>query len=58
MSRRSRPHPSKPAFSHVIEKFSTAVTKWTGSTMAFALASLTIIVWAVTGPVFGYSNTW
>ena len=26
--------------------------------MAFALASLTIIVWAVTGPVFGYSNTW
>ena len=26
--------------------------------MAFALASLTIIVWAVTGPIFGYSNTW
>jgi low affinity Fe/Cu permease len=58
MSRRSRPHPSKSAFSRTIEKFSTAVTKWTGSTMAFALASLTIIVWAATGPVFGYSNTW
>lgn len=26
--------------------------------MAFALASLTIIVWGLTGPVFGYSNTW
>jgi low affinity Fe/Cu permease len=58
MSRRSRPHPSKPGFSRIIEHFSTAVTKWTGSTMAFALASLTIIVWAVTGPIFGYSNTW
>ena len=58
MSRRSRPHPSKPGFSRIIEQFSTAVTKWTGSTMAFALASLTIIVWAVTGPIFGYSNTW
>jgi low affinity Fe/Cu permease len=44
--------------SHVIEKFSTAVTRWTGSTMAFALASLTIVAWAVTGPIFGYSNTW
>jgi low affinity Fe/Cu permease len=58
MSRRPRPHQGRNAFSHAIEHFSTAVARWTGSTMAFALASLTIIVWAVTGPIFGYSNTW
>jgi low affinity Fe/Cu permease len=31
---------------------------WTGSTLAFTLALLTIIVWAVTGPMFGFSDTW
>jgi len=29
-----------------------------GSAWAFGLALLTIIGWAVTGPVFHYSNTW
>lgn len=58
MSRRPRPHQTRNGFSHAIEKFSTAVTRWTGSTMAFAIASATIVVWAVTGPIFGYSNTW
>ena len=32
--------------------------EWTGSTLAFALALLTIVVWAFTGPLFGYSDTW
>ena len=40
------------------ERISTAVTRWTGSTPAFALAVLTILVWGVTGPFFGYSDTW
>jgi low affinity Fe/Cu permease len=26
--------------------------------MAFALACLIVLVWAATGPFFGYSNTW
>jgi len=29
-----------------------------GSAWAFVLAILAVIVWAVTGPLFGYSNTW
>src|SRR3954451_21482768 len=29
-----------------------------GSSTAFALACATIIVWAVTGPIFRYSDTW
>jgi len=36
----------------------TAVTHWTGSTSAFSLACGVIVVWAITGPVFGYSDTW
>ena len=45
-------------FSRVAEAFSTAVTNWTGSTTAFVLACSVILVWAITGPLFDYSNTW
>src|SRR5207249_7013711 len=31
---------------------------WTGSSWAFALAVLIILVWAATGPIFHYSDTW
>jgi low affinity Fe/Cu permease len=40
------------------EQFSTAVTRWTGSTQAFAFALLIIVVWAAVGPLFHYSDTW
>ncbi|MGV3631766.1 MAG: low affinity iron permease family protein [Bacteroidota bacterium] len=40
------------------ERFSSAVTKASGSTTAFIIALLTIIAWLVSGPVFGFSDTW
>src|SRR6185503_8332025 len=40
------------------EKFSQAVTLWTGSSWAFAIAVGIVIVWAATGPIFNYSETW
>ena len=43
---------------HAAEAFSTAVTKWTGSTAAFIIAVAVIIVWAALGQVFGFSDTW
>lgn len=43
---------------HWLEKFSHAVTHWAGSSWAFALAVLVVVVWIVTGPMFGFSNTW
>jgi len=46
------------AFGARFEAFSTRVTRWTGSTQAFALALVIIIVWAAAGPVFHYSDTW
>jgi low affinity Fe/Cu permease len=44
--------------SRAFERFSGRVTRWTGGSMAFALACATVIVWVVTGPVFGFSDTW
>jgi len=40
------------------ERFSTAAARWAGRTPALLLAVAAIVVWAATGPVFGYSNTW
>jgi low affinity Fe/Cu permease len=40
------------------ERFSTRVTVWTGSSLAFGLAGATILVWIASGPMFDYSNTW
>jgi low affinity Fe/Cu permease len=41
-----------------IERFATTVTRWTGSTAALALAAAIILLWALTGPLFAFSNTW
>jgi low affinity Fe/Cu permease len=41
-----------------LERVSAVVTRWAGSTNAFACAVSVIVVWAVLGPLFGYSDTW
>jgi low affinity Fe/Cu permease len=41
-----------------LERFSSVVTRWTGTSSAFAIALLVVVVWGVTGPIFGYSDTW
>jgi low affinity Fe/Cu permease len=41
-----------------VERLSTTMTRWTGSGSAFALACAVIVVWVVTGPMFGFSDTW
>ena len=46
------------SMSERFEALSEAVTRWTGSTSAFASALGIILVWGVLGPVFGYSDTW
>lgn len=42
----------------VFERFSAKVTKATGKPIAFIIAFLAIIAWAITGPIFNYSDTW
>ena len=41
-----------------LERFSEAVSCAAGSSFAFTLAVLVVLVWGVTGPVFHYSDTW
>jgi low affinity Fe/Cu permease len=41
-----------------LERFSEAVTAWTGGTSAFTSALAVIAIWAALGPVFRYSDTW
>lgn len=43
---------------NLFEKFSNWATVATGSSAAFIIAALTVLIWAVTGPVFKYSETW
>jgi len=40
------------------EALSSSVTRWTGSSAAFATAVGVIVLWGLLGPVFGYSDTW
>ncbi|MFB9845093.1 low affinity iron permease family protein [Mucilaginibacter ginsenosidivorans] len=43
---------------NLFEKFANWATSVTGSSGAFILAMVVIIVWIVTGPIFKYSDTW
>jgi len=42
----------------VFRKFAQRTSEWTGSAWAFVLAVMIILIWAVTGPMFGFSDTW
>src|SRR5439155_27304935 len=42
----------------MFERFASWGTRWSGSTTAFILASASIVLWLVTGPMFHWSDTW
>jgi low affinity Fe/Cu permease len=48
----------KIGFKARFEKIAAAITKATGSSTAFLIAVAVILIWAFTGPVFHYSDTW
>ncbi len=43
---------------NIFEKFSNWATKFTGSSAAFIGSALIVVIWAASGPVFKYSETW
>ncbi|CAN5891222.1 hypothetical protein BH11PSE1_BH11PSE1_12650 [soil metagenome] len=45
-------------FTAFFTKFSTAVSKWTGRPAVFAVCCLLVILWAMSGPIFKFSDTW
>jgi len=38
--------------------FAATISNWVGTPVVFLLAVFIIVVWAVTGPIFGFSDTW
>lgn len=42
----------------IFERFSNWATKFTGSSYAFLGAVFIVVIWAASGPVFNYSETW
>jgi len=38
--------------------FANVTSSWLGSRWGFAAAAVFVLVWALTGPVFHYSDTW
>lgn len=47
----------RPA-NRLFDRIANRVTKVTGSPAAFVIAALLIIAWAISGPVFNFSDTW
>jgi low affinity Fe/Cu permease len=45
-------------FSHFFSRFAHMAARAAGSPPAFLLATAFITIWALTGPLFGYSDTW
>ena len=43
---------------HVFTHLAKQASRFTGRPLCFALALLVIVAWAVTGPLFGFSDTW
>lgn len=41
-----------------LARFSRLATNWSGSSTAFGLACLVILIWVTSGPIFGFSDTW
>jgi low affinity Fe/Cu permease len=42
----------------LFRKFAQTTSQAVGSSWSFILAALIIVIWAVTGPLFHYSDTW
>lgn len=48
----------KPNFTTRFEKISSGITRSVGTSTAFLISLFVIVVWAVTGPIFRFSDTW
>lgn len=48
----------KKGFAARFEHTANRITRATGSSTAFMLAMSVILLWAITGPFFGFSDTW
>jgi low affinity Fe/Cu permease len=45
-------------WSAMFSEVSCVIAHWMGKPVAFLIAAALVILWAATGPLFGYSDTW
>jgi low affinity Fe/Cu permease len=38
--------------------FANAVSRWTGRPVAFVICMALVVIWGLSGPAFGFSDTW
>ena len=48
----------RSSLGEALESLAHRATEWTGGSWAFGVALATILIWAIIGPVFGFSDTW
>jgi len=44
--------------SHTFSRFASRIAEWMGAPAAFLVALSLIVVWLLTGPLFGFSTEW
>ena len=58
------PDSSSPAYANrhpitrAFDTFASAITRWAGSPFAFGISVIAVVIWALTGPLFHYSDGW
>ena len=52
------PRKKRNVIGYLLERFSYQATRATGTSLAFVVALTTILIWALTGPMFHFSDTW
>jgi low affinity Fe/Cu permease len=50
--------PKRSTWSEMFTVAACATAHWAGKPVAFLTATALVIAWALTGPMFGYSDTW
>jgi low affinity Fe/Cu permease len=54
----SRANGKSHTWSHLFSDLACATARYAGHPLAFLTATTLVIVWALTGPLFGFSDTW
>jgi low affinity Fe/Cu permease len=49
---------SRSRFKKFFNSFSNVITRATGTPAAFFTSLMVVIIWAITGPIFNFSDTW
>jgi low affinity Fe/Cu permease len=52
------PPRKRKALGRALERFSRVLTDWVGTSWAFGVALVVVLMWACTGPLFHFSDTW